>query len=227
MRRRSRAGGEPVKARRRKTATLKRRNARKAVHRRNSSAAVQEREVDRLRRELTSPWSSRPPRRRCCRSLAALPAMSILCLRSCWRKLYGSATPSLAASTAGTATPLASWRRIMYRPPTPRHAGFHRFVPVRSTLGVRMVATKAAIYIADAATDQDYIERRPEMVAAVELSTRNQSWVIRLPLKRRWRTFFLVQKKGSAFSFQALMKASICSCSWETAVKEAPLSDWP
>ena len=32
-----------------------------------------------------------------------------------------------------------------------------------------MVATKAAIHIADAATDQDYIERRPEMVAAVEL----------------------------------------------------------
>ena len=33
----------------------------------------------------------------------------------------------------------------------------------------------------------------------------------------------MVQTKGSAFSFQALMKASICSCSWETAVKEAPL----
>jgi GAF domain-containing protein len=35
----------------------------------------------------------------------------------------------------------------------------------------RMVATKAAIHIADAATDQDYIERRPEMVAAVELGS--------------------------------------------------------
>ena len=23
------------------------------------------------------------------------------------------------------------------------------------------------------------------------------------------------------------MKASMCSCSWLTAVKEAPLSDWP
>ena len=34
-----------------------------------------------------------------------------------------------------------------------------------------MVATKAAIHIADAATDQDYIERRPEMVAAVELGS--------------------------------------------------------
>ena len=34
-----------------------------------------------------------------------------------------------------------------------------------------MIATKAAIHIADAATDQGYIERRPEMVAAVELGS--------------------------------------------------------
>ena len=34
-----------------------------------------------------------------------------------------------------------------------------------------MVATKAAIQIADAATDQGYIERRPEVVAAVELGS--------------------------------------------------------
>src|SRR5262249_38355779 len=35
----------------------------------------------------------------------------------------------------------------------------------------RMVATKATIHIADAATDPGYIERRPEMVAAVELGS--------------------------------------------------------
>ena len=51
MRRRSRAGGEPTKARRRKTAALKRRNGRKAAHRRNSSTASQETEVARLTRE--------------------------------------------------------------------------------------------------------------------------------------------------------------------------------
>ena len=49
MRRRSSTGGEPG----RKTVTLKRRNGPKAVRRRRSSAAVQETEVDRLRRELT------------------------------------------------------------------------------------------------------------------------------------------------------------------------------
>ena len=52
MRRRSRAGGEPVKTRRRNAATLKGRNAPKALRRRGSSAAAKETEVDRLRREL-------------------------------------------------------------------------------------------------------------------------------------------------------------------------------
>jgi hypothetical protein len=51
MRRRSRAGGEPVKTRRRKTVTLKRRNAPKAVRNRSVSVAGQETVVARLTRE--------------------------------------------------------------------------------------------------------------------------------------------------------------------------------
>jgi hypothetical protein len=49
MRRRSKAGGEPVKARSRKTATLKRRTAPKAV--RSSSDATHETEIARVIRE--------------------------------------------------------------------------------------------------------------------------------------------------------------------------------
>ena len=52
MRRRSKAGGKPVKTRRRKTAKLKPRNALKAAPRRSSSAASQDTEVARLTREL-------------------------------------------------------------------------------------------------------------------------------------------------------------------------------
>ena len=52
MRRRSRAGGNPIKTRRRKAATLKRPNAPKVVRRRSSSAAGQETETARLTREL-------------------------------------------------------------------------------------------------------------------------------------------------------------------------------
>ena len=51
MRRRSSAGGEPVKARRRKTATLKRRIAPKAKRPRSSSAAREETKIARLTRE--------------------------------------------------------------------------------------------------------------------------------------------------------------------------------
>jgi two-component system, NtrC family, sensor kinase len=56
----------------------------------------------------------------------------------------------------------------------PAYAEARRFSPFRPSPKhpwSRMVATKAAIHIADAATDQGYIERRPEMVAAVELGS--------------------------------------------------------
>src|SRR6202158_5017769 len=52
MRRRSRAGGEPAKKRRRKAGTAKRRNAPKAVRGHSSSPADQETEIARLTREL-------------------------------------------------------------------------------------------------------------------------------------------------------------------------------
>src|SRR5215510_15000981 len=52
MRRRSRAGGEPTKAQRRKTAARKSRIAPKAVRSRSSSAAREETKVTRLTNEL-------------------------------------------------------------------------------------------------------------------------------------------------------------------------------
>jgi GAF domain-containing protein len=52
VRRRSKAGSEPVKARRRKTAKLKRRITARAASRRSSGAANKETEVARLKREL-------------------------------------------------------------------------------------------------------------------------------------------------------------------------------
>ena len=52
MKKPSRAGGKPIKARRRKAATLKRRNGLKSVRRRGSAAADHETKVARLAREL-------------------------------------------------------------------------------------------------------------------------------------------------------------------------------
>jgi hypothetical protein len=52
MRRRSRAGGEPVKTRRRKAVTAKRRDGPKTVRRRSSPAASLQKKVALLTREL-------------------------------------------------------------------------------------------------------------------------------------------------------------------------------
>ena len=52
MKRRSKAGGELIKGRRRKTPEPKRRNAPKAAARSNSSPIAEETEVARLTREL-------------------------------------------------------------------------------------------------------------------------------------------------------------------------------
>ena len=51
MGQRSKAGGEPIKARRRKTVTRKRRNALKAVRHHSSFAADQETKIARIIRE--------------------------------------------------------------------------------------------------------------------------------------------------------------------------------
>ena len=59
MRRRSKAGGDPVKTRRRKTVTPKRPNALRAVRRRGPSVANQETELARLTRELTEEQKQR------------------------------------------------------------------------------------------------------------------------------------------------------------------------
>src|ERR1700730_17996785 len=52
MRRRSKAGGKPIKARHRNTVTRKRRNAPKSVGRRGSAVTSQETKVAKLKREL-------------------------------------------------------------------------------------------------------------------------------------------------------------------------------
>ena len=52
MKRRSRAGGEPIKGRRRRTPEPKHRSEQKAAPRSNSAATADENEVARLTREL-------------------------------------------------------------------------------------------------------------------------------------------------------------------------------
>ena len=100
---------------------------------------------------------------------AVSPAILSRCLHPCWRMLFASVTPSLAASIASKATACTSSRHTMYRRRTTQHAGFHRFIQAQNISSGRMRRTKSVVQITDAATDPGYVERRPEMVAAVEL----------------------------------------------------------
>ena len=73
MKRRSRAGSKPAKARPPRALKPKGRNAPKAMRHRGSAAAGQDSEVARLTRELTRHWSSRPQRRRCSQVISSSP----------------------------------------------------------------------------------------------------------------------------------------------------------
>ena len=88
----------------------------------------------------------------------------------CWRRPSASAMPSLEISTAGTARPFTSPRRTTHRQPTPRSAGASPHYHPSPKIGVgRMVATKKAVHVVDAATEPAYIEKHPAYIAAVEL----------------------------------------------------------
>jgi len=80
MKRRSRAGGEPVKARRRKRVTLEHRKAPKAARRRTATAGGLETEVARLTRELNE---QREQQRATAEFLAQSADPTSNCIRFC------------------------------------------------------------------------------------------------------------------------------------------------
>ena len=170
MRRRSRAGGEPVKARRRKTAKLKPRDTLKAASRCSSSAASQEAEVARLARELNEALEQQMATSEVLRVISSFPGdlqpvfetMLENCVRICdatFGSIYrwdGDALHLVA--TLNTRPAFAEYRRRTPLRPGPK------------TASGRMVATKTVVHVADVTAEQAYIERGdPAYVAAVEL----------------------------------------------------------
>jgi class 3 adenylate cyclase len=165
MKRRSRAGGEPIKGRRPKTPEPKRRNAPKTAALSNSSG--EETEVARLTRELNEALERQAATSEVLEVISGSPgdlqpvfaAMLENAVRICdaaFGKIYrwdGEALHMLAAHN----TPAA-------------FAEARRSLPARPTsLMRRMVETKTVAHVADLPASEDYIAGNPGAVAAVEL----------------------------------------------------------
>ena len=167
MRRRSRAGGEPAKTRRRKAAAPKHLNAPKAMHR--SSVAGPETEVAQLKRERDEALEQQKATAEVLRVISSSPgelepvfqAMLANAVRICEAKfgtLYLREGDAFRAAALHNAPPAFAefWQR-----------GPHR--PGASTVLSRVLRTKEVVHISDITADQAYIERDPLFIAVPSL----------------------------------------------------------
>ena len=169
MKRRSRAGGNPTKGRRRKVPGPKRR-APKAGARSNSSSGGEETEIARLTRELSEALERQAATSEVLQVISGSPgdlqpvfaAMLENAVRICDAKFGnihrwdGDALHLMA--THNTPHAFAEYRRRSLWRPHPTNA-----------VG-RAIATKTVVQVADIAAEQAYTEQRnPSYVAAVEL----------------------------------------------------------
>ena len=170
MSRRSRAGGEPVKTRRRKTVTLKRRNAPKVAHHRESSAAGLNKKVALFKRERDEALEQQRATSEVLRIISSTPgelepvfqAMLQNAARICEAKftslyLYDGDRFRVGALYNAPAA-FAEFRR--------REPVFHP--PPGSGLA-QIVATKRTFQTPDMMMEKGYIDRNPIVVAGVEL----------------------------------------------------------
>src|SRR5215469_8764097 len=172
--RRTRAGGYPIKARRRNTATLKRRNAPKATRSRSSPTAVKETKVARLTRELQEALAQQTATSDVLRVISSSPGD----LQPVFESMLADAA-KLCAAAYGT-----MW---LCEGDGFRAAAIHGDLPAafrelrgsgtvfRPRPGVplaRVAATRQPVQIDDFRLDQSYIDREPMPVATVEAGVR-------------------------------------------------------
>ena len=176
MRRRSRAGGEPVKTRRRKTVTPKRRNAPKSVGH-SSSAASQESEIARLRRELKEALEQHTATSDVLKVVSqsgaqlgpVLDTLVAMAARICLAEsgFIFRLHDGLCRMVASFGVP-AEYRDFQERNP---------IAPGRGTLAGRTVLERRAVHIKDAAADPEY-----NRIEAVHLG--HQRTMLGVPLVR-------------------------------------------
>ena len=176
MRRRSRAGGEPVKTRRRKTAARKPRNA-PAIAVRRGSATDQETEFARVVHErdqaleqLSEALEQQTATSEVLRVISSSPGE----LGPVFDTVLENAT-RLCEAHFGILYRFEddAFRAIALRGAPPAFAKFQQSGPIRPTpvsgLG-RIVSTRRPVHITDAMAQQHYIDGDPYVVTAVKLS---------------------------------------------------------
>ena len=167
MRRRSRAGGEPVKTRRCKTVTLKRRNAPKAMPRRAPLTASQETKVARLTRERDEALERERAASEVLRVISSSPgelepvfgAMLENATRIC------EATSGLLVRAENDGFRIVQSLRQRADIADMKHRTF-RFGP--STPIGRAIRTRQIVHVTDLSEDRAYLEGEPLAIWAVE-----------------------------------------------------------
>ncbi len=173
VRPRSKAGGKPVKTRRRKTVKLKPRRALKAAPRRSSSTAGVETDVTRLTRELNEALDQQAATSEVLEVISGSPgdlrrvfaSMLEKATRLCQAE-YGNLflrtdneDEFRYAAMHGLPSSYTDWGK---REPLVRMRD-HPHAPL-----ARVAQTRKVLHIVDLAKDRSYVEREPRIVALVE-----------------------------------------------------------
>ena len=168
MRRRSRAGGEPVKTRRRKKAARKRGNAPKAVRRRGSSAVGVSEQVALFKRERDEALE---------REKATAEVLHVISssrgeLAPIFEAILANAVRLCEAKVGNIFLHEGGELRIIANHGMPTafvEARQRRGSPGRALTLREVMRTKQTVHLADLAATQAYAERQPAVVEGVEL----------------------------------------------------------
>ena len=165
-----RAGGQPVKARRRKAVTLKHRNAPKAVRRHGRSAGNLQEQLDLRTRELNEALEQQTATSEVLQVISSSPGDV--------EPVFATMLENAARICDAKFGNIFRWdgdalHLVATHNTPPAFAEARRSLPLRpnkeNPIG-RVLATRTVIHVADLAGDERYTERRdPDVGAAVEL----------------------------------------------------------